>query len=315
VSGKFVFGVGSPGGDVSVTSSTSVNDGQWHHVVATRDTTSGAMQVYVDGVPSGSGVGPTGARTAPTSLRIGSILTGVNFLNGTLDDVRLYDRVLSASEVAELAGPAPAAPTGVTAQGGAAQVSVSWNAAAGATQYIVARATTAGGPYTVIATLPGTSFADTGLADGVAYHYVVRAMNLAGTSGDSSEASATTYTALEKWRLANFGAIANTGDAADGADSDGDGWTNAQEFAAGTNPKDGGSLLKIVAVTPSGGDMLVSFTSVEGKTYRLESSSTLQGGSWSTVQDPIAGTGSAVQVADPGAAAQTRRFYRVMVLP
>jgi hypothetical protein len=315
VSGKFVFGVGSPGGDVSVTSSTSVNDGQWHHVAATRDTASGAMQVYVDGVLRGSGVGPTGARTAPASLRIGGILTGVNFLNGTLDDVRLYDRVLSASEVAELAGPAPAEPTGVTAQGGNAQVSVSWSAAAGATQYILARAMTAGGPYAVIATLPGTNFVDSGLADGVAYHYVVRAMNLAGTSGDSSEASATTYTALEKWRLANFGAIANTGDAADGADPDGDGWVNAQEFAAGTNPKDGGSFLKIVAVTQSGGDVLVSFASVAGKTYRLESSSTLQGGSWSTVQDPIAGTGGAVQVADPGAAAQAKRFYRVTVLP
>jgi len=315
VNGKFVFGVGSPGGDVSVTSATGVNDGQWHHVAATRDTTSGAMRVYVDGLPGGSGVGPIGARTAPASLRIGGILTGVNFLNGTLDDVRLYDRVLSASEVAELAGSVPAAPTGVTASGGNAQVSVNWNAAAGATRYILARATAAGGPYTVIATLSGTSFADTGLADGTVYHYVVRAMNLVGTSGDSGEASATTYTALEKWRLANFGTIANTGDAADAADPDGDGWANAQEFAGGTDPKDGGSFLRIVAVTQSGSDMLVSFSSVAGKTYRLEGSATLQSGSWSTVQDHIAGTGGAVQVADPGGAAQTKRFYRVMILP
>jgi hypothetical protein len=315
VSGKFVFGVGSPGGDVSVTSSTSVNDGQWHHVAATRDSTGGAMQVYVDGVPRGSGVGPIGARTAPASLRIGGILTGVNFLNGTLDDVRLYDRVLSASEVAELAGSVPAAPTDVTATGGDAQVSVSWNAAAGATRYILARATTSGGPYTEIARPTGTGGADTGLADGTVYYYIVRAMNLVGTSGDSSQASATTYTAVERWRLANFGTLANTGDAADGADPDGDGWANAQEFAGGTNPKDGASFLKIVAVTQSGGDVLVSFSSAVGKTYRLESSSTLAGGSWSTVQDHIAGTGGAVQVADSGGAAHTKRFYRVVVLP
>ena len=103
VNGKFVLGVGSTGGDTTLASSVNINDGSWHHLVATRDNTSGAMAVYVDGAPRGSGTGPTGSRTLPASLRIGSLQTGNNFLNGTLDDVRLYERVLSSAEVAALA--------------------------------------------------------------------------------------------------------------------------------------------------------------------------------------------------------------------
>ena len=92
VNGKFVLGVGSSSGDTTVASSVNINDGTWHHVAATRNNTSGAMAVYVDGVLRGSGIGPTGSRTFPPNLRIGSLQTGNNFLNGTLDDVRLYDR-------------------------------------------------------------------------------------------------------------------------------------------------------------------------------------------------------------------------------
>lgn len=36
VNGKFVLGVGSTGGDMTLASSVNINDGAWHHVVATR---------------------------------------------------------------------------------------------------------------------------------------------------------------------------------------------------------------------------------------------------------------------------------------
>ncbi len=112
VNGKFVLGVGSTGGDTTLASSVNINDGSWHHVAATRSNTSGAVAVYVDGVLRGSGTGATGSRTFPPSLRIGSLQTGNNFFNGTLDDVRLYDRILTASEIAALfAPPAPSTTT------------------------------------------------------------------------------------------------------------------------------------------------------------------------------------------------------------
>ena len=100
VNGKFVLGVGSTSGDVTLASSVNINDGAWHHLAATRNNATGAMQVYVDGVLRGSGTGPTGARTFPPALRIGGLQTGNNFLAGSLDDVRLYDRVLGADEIA-----------------------------------------------------------------------------------------------------------------------------------------------------------------------------------------------------------------------
>lgn len=107
VDGKFVLGVGAVGGDTTLASSVNINDGAWHHVAATRNNTSGAIVVYVDGVLRGSGTGPTGLRTFPPGLRIGSLQTGNNFLNGTLDDVRLYDRILTGSEIAAFVNTPP----------------------------------------------------------------------------------------------------------------------------------------------------------------------------------------------------------------
>ncbi len=120
-------------------------------------------------------------------------------------------------------------------------------------------------------------------------------------------------TVLENWRLAYFGTMSNSGNGADTADPDGDGWTNAQEFSAGTNPNDRSSLLKVSEMIPSGSDLLVRFPTVTGKTYRLERSAALQAGSWTTVRDNVAGTGGTVPVADTGGAAQPQRFYRIVV--
>jgi fibronectin type 3 domain-containing protein len=90
-------------------------------------------------------------------------------------------------------GNAPAAPTGLSATAGNAQVSLSWTGSTGAASYNVYRGTTAGGESTTaIATgLIGTSYTDTGLTNGTTYYYKVAAVNGYGTSGMSNEASAT----------------------------------------------------------------------------------------------------------------------------
>jgi hypothetical protein len=314
VDGKFVLGVGSTGGDTTIASSVNINDGAWHHVAATRNNTTGAMAVYVDGVLRGSGTGPTGSRTFPASLRVGSLQTGNNFLNGTLDDVRLYDRVLTAAEVSELTGPLPSTPAGLLAAADGNEISLSWNPAAGASRYIVKRSTSSGGPYTTIAAnLAGTSYTDMELNFETTYYYVVSASNMVDESAVSPETPATTLTARQSWRMAHFGTIENTGDAADSADPDGDGWTNEQEYISGTGPNDRTNLLRIDQMQASGNDMLVSFPSVLGRTYRVERSDTLLDGSWTSVQDDIPGTGGTVQVTDPGAIATIKRFYRIVV--
>ncbi|MDA8427737.1 MAG: DUF5666 domain-containing protein [Geobacteraceae bacterium] len=86
------------------------------------------------------------------------------------------------------------APTGVTAVGGTGQVSISWNAVTGATSYNIYWSTTAG-----VTPLTGTLIANatsptvqTGLAASTTYYYVVTAVNTAGESAPSTQASATT---------------------------------------------------------------------------------------------------------------------------
>ncbi len=107
---KFAFGVGAP--DTTILSKRSVNDGRWHHVAATRDSATGQVRIYIDGLPDTSAEAPTGPRTAPAKLRIGASQTNVPvFFRGAMDDLRFYEGVLTPSEVAELGGaPGPPPP-------------------------------------------------------------------------------------------------------------------------------------------------------------------------------------------------------------
>jgi hypothetical protein len=101
IGGKFCFGV-RVAKEVAVTSRKVVSDWAWHHVAATRDGQSGEMKVYVDGVLEGQRMGETGALLIPTRLTVGCQQTEKNFYRGLLDDLRIYDRVLSASEIRSL---------------------------------------------------------------------------------------------------------------------------------------------------------------------------------------------------------------------
>ncbi len=101
VGAKFGFGVGNP--DTTITSNTSINNGAWHHVAATRNATTGVMKVYVDGVLEKTATGPTGARSAPSKLRIGCLQTNINFFPGSIDRLDIFDYVLPDDKIAELA--------------------------------------------------------------------------------------------------------------------------------------------------------------------------------------------------------------------
>ncbi len=71
------------------------------------------------------------------------------------------------------------------------QVTLTWTASSGATSYHVKRAATSGGPYTQVGSATVTSYADAGLTNSTKYFYVVSALNTAGESANSSEASGT----------------------------------------------------------------------------------------------------------------------------
>ena len=88
-------------------------------------------------------------------------------------------------------GSAPAAPTGLAATAGNAQVALTWNASVNATGYYVKRSTVSGGPYTQIGLPATTGYTDTGLTNGTTYYYVVSSYDSAGQSGNSMQVSAT----------------------------------------------------------------------------------------------------------------------------
>jgi subtilase family serine protease/Tol biopolymer transport system component/fibronectin type 3 domain-containing protein len=87
----------------------------------------------------------------------------------------------------------PAAPTGLAAVPGDAQVSLSWNASPepDVVGYRVYRGTTAGGPYDLVGSPTASSFVDTGLTNGVTVYYVVTTLDSAFESAASAEVAAT----------------------------------------------------------------------------------------------------------------------------
>lgn len=96
-SGKILFGVGNP--DTTITSSLTYNDNVWHQAIATRIKSSGVITLYVDGVQVATSTGGVNSLTSPTSLRIGSLQTGVQFFSGSIASVQIYNRALNIVEI------------------------------------------------------------------------------------------------------------------------------------------------------------------------------------------------------------------------
>ena len=97
-------------GNGNLQSDTSVNDGEWRHVVQTT-VEGGNLRVpntilYIDGVEDAIRGGSNNIFniTEAADVRIGSRASSNDrFLDAEFDDVRIYSRVLDANEVAELA--------------------------------------------------------------------------------------------------------------------------------------------------------------------------------------------------------------------
>jgi hypothetical protein len=100
VGDSFAFGVGKP--DTTIKSKRPINDGQWHHVVATRSKATGKLQIFVDGKREATGKGGKQSFTAPPGLALGRLQTGIHYFRGSLADVRIYDQVLTTAEISAL---------------------------------------------------------------------------------------------------------------------------------------------------------------------------------------------------------------------
>jgi hypothetical protein len=229
---KFAFGTGNP--DTTLVSSASVADGLWHQCVATREKATGVMNVYVDGSWQAAGIGGTNSVNVAPTVRFGSLRGGGNFFQGSLDDIRFYNRALGSNEVTALyldsAATAPA--PRIAAAAGNQQVALGWSDTVGVTGYDLRRSTSSGGPYASIAQPFGTNYTDTAVVNGVTYYYVVAGRNSLGNGAPSGEASATPlfFTQLKTWFIASaLGSLANGAPVATWADASGQGNDASQE--------------------------------------------------------------------------------------
>src|SRR3989339_2041871 len=102
--------------------SARVDDNVWHHVSVIVDQPNNEMATYVDGVKYTTAQATDGSFTFSSDLSIGAEKYWIDgaaqtvdqrYLNGLIDDVRIYNRALTAAEVAYLAqGDQPQTGTG-----------------------------------------------------------------------------------------------------------------------------------------------------------------------------------------------------------
>ena len=110
------------GASIQATSSTAVNTDTWRHIAATR-AGNGTVQLYVDGSPDGS-AGTDSNAFCSCDFQIGALdgTTDFNF-PGEIDDVRVYTRALSASEIEALANGNPSSSSGTYTLGSQLELS------------------------------------------------------------------------------------------------------------------------------------------------------------------------------------------------
>jgi uncharacterized protein (DUF1800 family) len=95
-------------------------------------------------------------------------------------------------------------------------------------------------------------------------------------------------------------------------DPDGDGFTNAQEALAGTNPNDPKSY-PVLQITPNGsGSMLLSWPSQPGKRYSLLGTNDLKSGNWTPAYPDVVGTGGTMQLTIP-LNAMPKLFFKLSI--
>ena len=117
----------------------------------------------------------------------------------------------------------------------------------------------------------------------------------------------------DAWENALLGGLAGTAN----DDSDGDGRTNAEELAAGTHPGQAASRFEVTAAVIQGdGRLKVSWSSVPGKFYQVETAADPSSAAWNALYERYAADEPAafteVDVPAPPSG-QARAFYRVRV--
>jgi hypothetical protein len=88
-------------GSLNALGGTTLNNNQWYHLAVSVNGTS--ITIYLNGISDGSGVGYASFLQTPTAGSFGTFPgQAVQNFPGLIDDVRIYNRALSASEIQAL---------------------------------------------------------------------------------------------------------------------------------------------------------------------------------------------------------------------
>ena len=107
-SGQLVWDIVKSGTVQRTTANSVVSVGKWYHFVLVHTWGSGAATTfYVNGAKVamnawGPGTGDETVATNSNSWRLGYTANGGAGMNGSLDDVRIYNRILSPDEIKRL---------------------------------------------------------------------------------------------------------------------------------------------------------------------------------------------------------------------
>jgi len=247
--------------EIFVSSTTLVNDAEWHHVAISYDGSSsiGGLKIFVDGIAESLVVkmdALTGSILNNVTPTLGS-RSDLHFYNGVMDDVRVYNRALSETEISEL-----------YTEGEEEPETVFWLTADTTVGIIPA-----GSNVTVTVTFDADGLpagVHSNLVMMILCNDVVSPTNEVSVSMDvlspGSLADFDTDGIPDLWEQARFG-----GCGCDPLlDADGDGLNNRGEYIAGMDPADVGSCFRVNPMETAGGDaFVVAWESVTGRVYSI----------------------------------------------
>jgi len=98
---QIYFYIDDTQGQISVRTEVSIPNNEWTHIVCTWQANSNTLLIYLNGELASTIPGGTSSTGANNSLTLGSRTNGAQFFRGELDELRIWDKTLTAEEIAE----------------------------------------------------------------------------------------------------------------------------------------------------------------------------------------------------------------------